>query len=211
MKTIFPFAFLLLTLLGCNDSENINPKPLPPTTGIDLSDPEVGQTMRYLRYESHCNQNDFEFSGDTLNVEIVEDKGLLYLKEYFTPGSVLEADTSLTRLEKRDGYILVKERFQSPLLYFYGNDSLFFNKPITANLQQWQCRLEIDAEPFVGDEIGQLDRFEFGDILIENKLGVSCIPLIFELDGFLVYDSEFLYLSHTISEDTVQGFVAADW
>ncbi len=96
------------------------------------------------------------------------------------------------------------------MLYFYGNDSLFFNKPITADLQQSQCRLEINTEPFVGEEIGQLDRFEFGGILIEDKLGVSCIPMIFELDGFLVYDSESLYLSHTISEDRVNGFVAVD-
>ncbi|MEM6738253.1 MAG: hypothetical protein AAF620_19510, partial [Bacteroidota bacterium] len=71
-------------------------------------------------------------------------------------------------------------------------------------------RLEINSEPFIGEEVGLLDEFSFGQIFIEDKMGVSCIPLIFELDGFLAYDSDFLYLSHTISEDMVNGFVAVD-
>ena len=99
MKTTLLLTVLTFTLLGCADSEKINPTQLLPATGINLSNPEVGQAIHYLRYESNCNENDFKFSGDTLTAEIIDDKCLLYLKEYFTAGSVIEADTSFTQLE----------------------------------------------------------------------------------------------------------------
>ena len=54
-----------------------------------------------------------------------------------------------------------------------------------------------DGDPFIGNDIGYISSFEVGDIRLDDKAGVSCVPMV-DIDAYLIYDRDYLYLSHTI-------------
>ena len=56
----------------------------------------------------------------------------------------------------------------------------------------------IASSPFIGDEIGVVQNFQFGNVEIKNKTVVSCVPMV-DIDAYLIYDNGQLFLSHTVT------------
>lgn len=198
---------ILVIFIGCSE-ENIAPIITDSASGIWLANLSNGQTAQYLSYTSHCGKG-FKFTGDTLTIAVLEENDTLYIQESFTDGSPNSGFSMKYYVIKTDAYLLIPERRISQLFGFYGNDTLFLDKKPTAELVQNGCRFNLNGENFTGEQIGSIDRFRFGQIDISNKKGVSCIPTIFQLDGYLIYD-EYLTVSHRIvlELEQVSGFVA---
>lgn len=105
-------------------------------------------------------------------------------------------------------FLLIRERWNSQLLRFYGNDTIFLNKPPTTKLIQDGCRFLLNDAPFTGEQIGDVENFNFGSIRISDQKGVSCIPFFYRVDSYLLYKNT-LTLSHIVNEmGEVSGFVA---
>lgn len=204
---------LLLTLSACQETP-IVPQPQP-ENWVDLSDPQVGQQSVYLRYESNCQslQKEFAFTGDTLIVEIEKRDGLTMLTEHYSHGSPMYlqgimTDTTRYELISLGKDILIPDRWSSQLFFFYGNDTLHLQPENRATLFQQSCKIELGKDPFIGNEIGFISSFELGTIRQKEKTVVSCVPMMFQLDAYLFYDSQYLYQSHTVAEDdNVSGWV----
>jgi hypothetical protein len=97
--------------------------------------------------------------------------------------------------------LLIPERQQSYLFFFFGNDTIHLTKPHDLNLQQGSCFVEyMDGAPFIGEEIGLLPNFTLGTVQFSNNRAISCVPPILNLDAYLIYDSKQLYVSHTIND-----------
>ena len=179
---------------------------------VNLSDLQVGQSSKYLRYFSTCEdfRTDFDYSGDTLIWEVVEENDSLFFQEYLTPGSLsmisADIDTVKYFVDSHPERILIPDRERSQLFYFYGNDTIFLSRSHTAVLEQENCRLFIENEPFTGEEIGLVPLFRVGDYSVTRKTGVSCVPMIVQLEAYLIYDYQSLFISHTIGSG-VSGWI----
>ena len=206
---IFIFCFVVL-LVSCDEETTPSIRNVDTNAGINLRSLEVGNVSRYVLYESACDDR-FRFTGDTLQVSIIEKEDTLYLKESFTVGSIREGNGEHAIIPK-DGYILIPQRFNSQFLFFYGNDTIFLDRPTDSKLEQNGCRLFIDDEAFIGDEIGSVDEFQFGEFEIHNRRGISCIPTFWEMEAYIFY-GDYLNLVHTIQmaeEEMIIGFMAID-
>lgn len=211
--------FTLLALAACKVSPVI-PDPDENENAVSFAAPEVGQKSLFLRYTTTCQQlnKDFAFTGDTLILEVIEKSGQIHLRESLTPTSPMFVDGSFQQpieysLTSTGDYALIPDRWNSALFYFYGNDTLRLNYPPDVTLVQDACKLVLSGTPFIGDEVGFVKSFEFGDIKQKDKTVVSCIPVMFQLDAYLVSDAQHLYMSHTIindmgpNQDQVSGWV----
>ena len=149
-------------------------------------------------------EENFEYTNDTLIVEVVEQSGELFLKEYFTKHSPMYLDTFISNepvfypIEGIEDIVLIPERANSSLFFFYGNDTIRLNRQHDVDLVQNGCKLMIQSSPFIGDEIGNVQDFQFGNVEIKNKTVVSCVP-IFDMDAYLIHDNGQLFLSHTVT------------
>ncbi|MEM6343826.1 MAG: hypothetical protein AAF927_08090 [Bacteroidota bacterium] len=203
-----------LTLAACQSVEL--PAPIPETEWVDFANPQVGQSTYYVRYTTDCDNFDraFQFSKDTLILSVVAvDGNLASMEERFTPGSPFYKDGIVepTRYDitSNQDYALLTDRWNSALFFFYGNDTLRLTADHSATLEQDVCRLTIKDENFVGNEVGRLGRFEVGPLEQKNKTAVSCVPMILSMEAYLIYDKNYLHMSHTIVQDgTVSGWVA---
>ena len=99
--------------------------------------------------------------------------------------------------------IRIPERFNSALFFFYGNDTVTLAPQDRVNLVQNDCRLMLGNNNFIGNEFGLVNDFQVGNINIQDKTAVSCIPVIFDLDAYLMYDQNQLYLSQSVDFDGV--------
>ncbi len=209
MKQTLLALSVSLLLVSCNsDEEKGSPSPSPnlPENTIALNELEDGQVNYYLRYESNCQDlsNSFRYTGDTLIVEVQSTSDGLIFNEYFSPGSAEMSNTvpALHRVIPENGYILIPERQISYLFFFYGNDTIHLEKSPDLNLQQGTCFIEYqDGEPFIGEEIGYLDEMRHWNIRHENVKIISCVPFVFDLDAYLVYTQNQLYMSHVLVND----------
>ncbi|MGB3466869.1 MAG: hypothetical protein WBA74_16430, partial [Cyclobacteriaceae bacterium] len=110
--------------------------------------------------------------------------------------------------ELKDGYSLIKDRFSSQLFFFYGNDTLFLANEVKSTLQQAACQLAFETgDQFTGEEIGDVAEFRVGQILVKDKEAVSCVPMFFEMDAYLFYNSNHLTMSHTVSDIETSGWL----
>lgn len=203
----FSLLLILLPLLWSCQTVNLNPqKKFNQSNTIDLGNPQEGQKTYYQMYQSNCErlEKDFEYPGDTLVVEVRKIGEEWVMAEYLTPHSMTEGprDTTFNPFIPKGDYVLLPNRLTSRLFYFYGNDTLTLNPQHQSKLIQSHCRLEISGEVFIGNEIGKLDNFEMPSFSIKNKTAVSCVPMIFALEGYLIYDQSDLYASHTIFANT---------
>ena len=107
---------------------------------VRLDQPQTGQRSYFLRYESTCDKpsGDFEYTGDTLILEVIEAGPTVRFKESFTTGSPLwQPDIGGPPTEEGyvvypfEDYLLLPERQSSNLFFFYGNDTLWLNRPTT--------------------------------------------------------------------------------
>lgn len=223
MKTVLPaWAIIALVFFACEPLVDVPaPQPNLKEGWVDFADPQNGQKTIYLNYTSTCESlnGDFQFTGDTLILEVLKSNKATVLMEYFTPNSISgRFDTVYHQIESHGTYALLPERTKSSLFYFYGNDTLRLQPDTHQKVKQDGCRLTIGGKNFEENEIGYLETVTIGDITIEDKTVVSCIPMIMFIDGYLAYDANHLYMMHTASasefngnEDSfVTGWVAMD-
>jgi hypothetical protein len=217
MKTRhFLWIFIVVVIAACA-KEDIpvidDPDPLP-ENAINLSDLKEGQKSFFIKYTSTCDslEEKFEYTRDTLVVEVVKQNGELFLKEYLTENSPMYQDTFSSNepvfypVRGIENNVLIPERAYSSLFYFYGNDTIRLNRQHDVNLLQSGCKLMIESNPFIGDEIGVVQNFRFGGVEVKNKTVVSCVPMV-DIDAYLIYNNEQLFLSHTVTIVEFMGFI----
>lgn len=201
MKTYIAIALIPLALVSCTKDDDSNSSPVSAQPDpINLTNLQEGQVSTYERYADTCGLiGGYYLSGDTLRVEVITADGKLYFEETFTPGSVNFGEIGPIRHEVifHETYILIPERTNSNLFYFYGNDTIHTQPQPDVNLYQGLCYLQYEnGDPFVGEEIGYLSSFgNYGE-----NFAISCVPPFMELDAFLLYDVDGkLNISQTIS------------
>lgn len=225
MKTHWLLSLTVVTLLfACSKSDELpDPTPEPSKEEVDLTTLKVGQRSLFVRYTTTCEnlEADFAFTGDTLIWEVVSTiEGDLQLKESFTERSPLYlngAQEPVIYPVTGDGKkVLLPQRELSNLFFFYANDTIFLQPAASVPLQQDACRLMLQSEPFIGNDIGVVPTFELGPLRQEDQLAVSCVPPIFDVEAYLVYDEHRLRMSHVITNgcctapSTVNGWVRLD-
>ena len=207
MKNLLTLSFCVLLLSACEkkiDTPSIEHNP------IDLSDPRVGQVSCYVEYEALCSQGNFgySFSEDTLIVKVIEEAGEMKFMEYLTMHSPSHIDGSfgipkIYPVHFEDKYMLIPERQNSELFFFYGNDTIWTKPEHDTDLNQNGCFLyHENGEQFIGEEIGYSETVTFGPITRSQKTVVSCVPVILALDAYIVYDLTSIQVSHTILSTT---------
>ncbi len=211
--TIFTLLSFTFLLLACEKTP-IDPPALK-DKAVQLSNLKAGQWSQYVRYTTNCNEMEaeFEWSQDTLNLRVIEKNDQLYFEESLTPYSPMFLSGTFTDpitypVATKNGRLLIPERENSALFFFYGADEMqlekkasFFLNP----LQQESCRMMLKGEVFVGDEIGIIDDFTVGPVNVQNKIAVSCVPVFVGVEAYLAYDPYQLYLSHVITVDEFNG------
>ncbi len=186
----------LMLLTACKQDDTIDPG----STQVDFSNLKVGQKSFYRAYRiDDCSDvSSFEWTGDTLVLEVRGTTSDLLLHESLTEYSpTFDAETPAEQypVSRIAEGVLLPERLQSQLFYFYDNDTLRINPVHDITLQQDGCLLtDNDNIIFVGNDIAYLPLFEIGEIRQQEKTVVSCEPWL-ELDGYLIYD-EYLHVSH---------------
>ncbi|PHN08445.1 hypothetical protein [Flavilitoribacter nigricans] len=208
MRTTTPILCALALLSLCFSCDKYAPAPLADNIGdqaIDFSNLRIGQRSTYVLYEAHCNQDQAEVYSyeDTLILEVLggEEPGTFQLRESIS--SVFHPIYYPVDNLSAEGLHL-PERENSALFFFYGADHLQFKFPAGFEglpLRQEDCRLYTPLGPFVGEEIGQIDSLDFGDILLTDKRVVSCVPIVYDLEAYLIYDENQLHMSYTIFEE----------
>jgi len=216
-KIILGGLSLLLMLTACKKDSNHPGTPVV-NNNLNLSNLKVGQQSRYINYRTTCENfdTDFQFPGDTLLLEVVEINGALHLQEDITSNSPLRLNQQFAAPQtypviKTEHYILLKERSNSMLFSFYGNDTIWLQPKTDVVLVQNDCRLEIESNPFIGNEIGHTEEFKVGPLMHQNKTVVSCVPSSYQVDAYLIYSPSHLHMSHRIAgafweEPTVTGW-----
>lgn len=202
MKRIFPIICIFVIFTACNEDSII----LSQRDYIDFRDLEDGQYSYFIRYESTCDNlnGDFVLTGDTLRVEVIEENNDFKFKESFTENSPMyingQTEPTIHEVIPYDNFILIPERFNSALFFFYGNDTIHTRNFERENMVQNNCRVDFNGSTFIGNEIGLIDKFEIGDFEYKNKTVVSCLPMMIELDAYLIYDNKELVMSHTVDK-----------
>ncbi len=204
------FCLPFFVLLSCQDKEDDlpqvtpTPTPTPSTNTLNLSDLQVGQKSIYRHYRATCDdlENTFEYTGDSIVVEVIAIDNQLHFDEYFTAGSVNQDTTHRqVPVTSKDQLLLLPERNQSALFFFYGSDTIHLAPAIREDLEQASCRVIQSGSPFIGNDIGHIPSFELEDIKHYDKTIVSCVPMILNMEAYLLYDQEQLHLTYTL-----QGF-----
>lgn len=197
---------LVFMVISCNeDDEEKTILPIFPTHLVNLSNLQVGQKTMFKRYESTCTDldGDFVWTGDTLIAEIIEETGVLKLKEYFTVNSPMyingNTDPIIHPISSDGEIVEIPERASSQLFFFYGSDSVQLAPQQRVDLVQNNCKLDQGNEQFIGNDIGQLSNFKVGEVDYSDKIAVSCVPGFWDVDAYLIYDKNQLYASHVIA------------
>jgi len=183
---------------------------------INLNELKNGQQNYYLRFTADCSDHNgtFQYTGDTLVLSVnSKDNDLLFYEE-FTPNSTNMGglEPSETYVFSKNDYLLLPDRQLSYLFFFYGNDTIHLTKPEDINLSQGDCYIEyLSGEPFIGEEIGYLPTFEYQDINLINNRIVSCVPIFFDMDAYLIYDQTQLKMTkmlfNNLSNSSIEGYV----
>ena len=197
------FATLLFLVFSCSKQDKITPALLP-DNAVNLSNLQAGQKSFYQRYTTKCDslESEFTFTRDTLVLEVAEGDGHWIFKEYYTEYSprYLNGDYITTveyKVIEDNDMLLLPQREESALFFFYANDTIQLRPDQRADLLQQDCQLLISDNPFKGNDIGHVDNFNIGPISQKDKTVVSCVPF-FDLDAYLFYDEYQLTMSHAI-------------
>lgn len=202
-KFIYIFAVSVFTLTACEKEINDGLKE----GAVNLSKLETGQISKYVGFQSICGETDkFEYTGDTLVMEVKEVNGDLFLAEYLSPFSKNKQYDiiSLTAVRQLNNGIELTNRINSKFFNFYGSDTLKLDDAMAVSMKQKNCIVEFDNETFRGDQMGKISSFNIGDIQVKNKIIVSCVPII-EVDGYLLYDQNQLFLNYALYTSTFNG------
>ncbi|MBV6644441.1 MAG: hypothetical protein KI790_03275 [Cyclobacteriaceae bacterium] len=197
---------LLFITIACSDDEPFTIISTPSENSVRLSAIEVGQKSTFLRYTAECGDN-FEFTGDSLYLSVFQSDNAFIFEEKISESSFgVQASPIRYEVQKKEGYLLIPDRSASALFFFYGNDTIFFNKPADVQLRQENCKLVYpSSDVFIGEEIGQVDMYQLGSLRVIQKTAVSCVPGFMNMDAYLMYD-EYLYLSHSDIGGQISGW-----
>ncbi len=203
-KNLLLLLIFSLLLLACNKDEHTDPV----SSQVDLVNLEVGQKSFYRSYKATCSDgiSDFAWRGTTLILEVTENDGQLFFEESFTDDSAINIPPVSYPVTVIDGGILIPDRDESLLFYFYANDTIRLNPEHDVILEQDGCFVIQDSTPFVGNDIGTIPLFQVGEVRETNKTIVSCEPFA-QLDGYLIYDNH-LRVSHVIYMDVFDSTVS---
>lgn len=215
MKNYLILGLVVLTL-ACSKDDIQGPivitEPVPEGS-INWAAPEAGQRSLFFNYTTQCDDLDgaFEFIGDTLVVEVIEENGQQLLKEQMTEHSISVIngnpnDPIVYPITCDGEKVLIPERENSALFFFYGNDTLRLTTPMDVSLQQQDCKLFHNDNLFIGDDIGFVESFQMGEVEKKSKVAVSCVPIV-NVDAYLIYDRQQLHVSHVIYTSTFMGDV----
>lgn len=199
MKKLLFFITGLILLTACRQDD----KPFMPTffnDQVNFSDLKAGQQSLYRAYQADCAdmEGTFEWTEDTLVLEVMSGESGLFLQESFTKYSPSYNEAQPTvqyPISSINDGVLLPERSASQLFYFYANDTIRLNPTHDVTLEQDVCLLKNNDDVFIGNDIGYVPSFKIGEVEQEEKTAVSCEPF-FELDGYLIYDNEQLHVSH---------------
>lgn len=200
---IYILAVSVFTMTACEKEINEQLKE----GAVNLSKLEKGQVSKFVGFQSICGEsNKFEYTGDTLIMEVKEINDDLFLSEYLSPFSKNKAHDiiSLSAVRQMDNGIELTNRINSKFFNFYGSDTLKLDDAMAVSMKQKNCIVEVDNETFRGDQMGKISSFTIGDIQVKNKIIVSCIPFI-EVDGYLLYDKNQLFLNYALYTSTFNG------
>lgn len=208
MKYISLLICSLIFLIACSDDNTSSFITVNSSAGINLQNLESGSKSKYVLYQSNCSEG-FEFTGDTLVVEITSKNDSLFLNESYTEGSSRNRSVQHAVFPK-DGYVLIPQRFSSEFLFFYGNDTIFLDKPATVQLVQNGCQLMENTSPFIGNSIGLVHEFQFGSMRVSDAKSISCVPGSFDLEAYIFYTDHLNAVHIVRATESVFGFMAID-
>ena len=226
MKSVTYMVTAVVLLTACKkDNPSTPASPPSQANEVNLTTLANGQQSTYLGYETVCNHaaDSFNYRQDTLILSVLDDEsGQFYFQEDLTPYSTSRVNGTFMkpityRVIRTENYLLIPDRNESLLFYFYGNDTIQLQPAARVPLHQQDCILAHDSDnPFIGNDIGFFDSFDVGPITMQQKTAVSCVPAMMQLEAYLIYDENRLYMSHTIqntgwglpSRNTINGWVA---
>ena len=192
---------MVLLLVSCEREPDIIPIDQPLANRIDFQNPVVGQKNCYVSYWGECGA--LQATGDTLVLRVKSVVGdSLYMEEGYSFGSPSYSPIPQQIAAKWSSDVLeiaADVRVQSALFYFYGSDFLQLKQEHDRKMIQQNCLVQDRNELFIGDAIGRVHQFRIEDYQYFQKKVVSCVPVILDLDGYLLYDQHHLYASLTSS------------
>jgi len=210
MKNLI-YLIAVLFIIACSKEEPTLPGPQI-KEGVCLSELKVGQQSVFQQYTTHCDdlEGNFEYTGSTLTLTIIEKDAKLFAKEdFYYPVT----DTTFTveyEVYNEGKFIVIPDRLSSWLFNFYDNDRIDLEPESTIDLDQNACQIFHSNGVFEGNDIGVLDKFELGDMAEKDLTLVSCEP-IFEVEAYLMYNKNELVASHLINlegwDDPVPSFI----
>lgn len=190
-------SFLSIVILVSCDKDPVTPG----TPTVNFQSPSIGQENFYQAFAGECGQ--LVPTGDTLILRIKDVNGVdLEVEELYTEGSPSHStETYVYPAKWSTSFLDIKPEYRqfSRLFFFYGSDTLRLVQEPDINLQQNNCVLWDGQTDFVGDSIGLVNSFKVGSLEYQDKKIVSCVPIILNLDAYLVYDRHNLYASFASS------------
>ena len=248
MKTSVLVLFLISCLItACLDATNITEGTTPMSIinerieegAIVLSNLQLGQKSFFLGGEIICENGDFLFhhSGDTLILEIVEAlqdssngeanttsfRTSFYIQETARGPNIGEGFELRYPIYFDEGKILLPERENSALFFFYDSDQLHLLPFQNAENRVIQsgCDLLFAAQQdlFNGDIIAEVLELEISPFIIidgekkpassavvlEQKAAVACRPINLDGNGYLIHDNHQLLMSYNYNNVAFPG------
>jgi len=189
MKTQILLLTGTIILLSCA-KKDYDTQPLPDADNrVNLASLAVGQHSIYLHFSGECSMDNAAFTSDSMRLEVLQGENGFIFKESFTAGSPNFGgiDPIEYAVYEEGDYILIPERFNSRLFFFYGNDSIWKNPLVEVELNKVGCLMyHPNGELFVGDEIGHIDHLDLGMETKNDLLVISCVPF-FTMDAYIGY------------------------
>lgn len=220
MKHTTLFFLLMMVMMACSTEETIIDEPtiddpIIEEVGLNFGNLELGDITQFVLFQSDCEDMNetLQFTGDTLTWEVTQlDNGEAVLTETFT------ASSPLAKIEPFDNsigytsdYILMPNRWQSNLFFFYGKDTLRVDPAPTVELTQQGCNFMLGDNLFTGDEIALINEAKVGTYTYSDMTVVSCVPGSV-LDGYIVYKEGAIsaIFSREFLSGTVRGWIAIE-
>ncbi|MEL6986736.1 MAG: hypothetical protein AAGK97_02810 [Bacteroidota bacterium] len=214
MQKILVFILFSIAIISCNNDSGIEPTPTPDIS-LNFGKLKLGDQMQFMLFETTCSDfnGGLQFTGDTLNWEVTRlENGEATLTEQFTPNSPLaENEKYDNQISFTDDYILMPDRFQSNLFFFYGNDTLHVDPAPTVTLTQENCFFKLGEDNFRGDEIAFSEDVTIQDYSFKDMTIVSCVPGSVG-EAYIVYKNGAVYaiFSRDFFSEQVRGWVAIE-
>ncbi|MEM9258014.1 MAG: hypothetical protein AAGA62_00120 [Bacteroidota bacterium] len=202
--------FCLLLLHSCEKDSaqpivEPTPVPVPHVDRVNFQTPTVGQFNTYEMLSFECGTEvPSEGQEFTLSITEVTESTITFEETWEN-----QPDPYSYVAQRRPGNLLIsaEDRSRSGLFYFYGSDSIRLNAEPTAKLDYRDCVFYDGDVKFTGDYVAEIPKFEMAGVELKGLKSVSCVPVILDLDGYLLYNKYSLMGSITTSSSEFGGVV----